>query len=53
VNKVDFLRVPTKFHAAALPTVLSISPSIVVAGAARRIIVTGRGFMNSSSTKGP
>ncbi|CAH0369713.1 unnamed protein product, partial [Pelagomonas calceolata] len=47
VNKVDFLRVPTKFHAAALPTVLSISPSIVVAGAARRIIVTGRGFMNS------
>ena len=47
VNGVDFVDVPGKFHAVALPTILSVSPSIVVAGAERRIIVQGRGFVKS------
>jgi hypothetical protein len=47
VNGVDFVEVPGKFHAVALPTILTVSPSIVVAGAELRIIVQGRGFVKS------
>ena len=47
-NGVDFTKVPGKFHAAALPTILSITPSIIVAGAERRIVVNGRGFIDGN-----